>query len=582
MKLYFFMAASITFFCLTIGQPSIAQEQVSCAADLESGGRFLHGRNSTLHTQPFIEHRAQQIRKKSGKALNQPADKILAWIEHLEIGYARGLKNSEFLDRLMAQYHKMYLTPADQVPESFFALEARIAREQGLGSLELTPKEREEKASEALDHQRKTLDRWLNYFFSTDSASYPMWIKYWSFTGMVKLGKYNPETATFENRSRGSMAPFPELNPEALSQVVGIILKKIGGKSLEDIKDPALLKALENANFGNLYGRALQIATAKTADLDSLEGRWVTYPRGSDPTALVNSLEGRNTGWCTAGESVARSQLANGDFHVYYSNDRRGAPVVPRIAIRMNGYQIGEIRGIGKGQNLDAKISTSDLLKNKLSEFGERGLVYEKRSRHMKRLTEIENRQLKSETLSHEDLRFLYQIDEKILGFGQTEDPRIEEIVSRRHKRRDISEILNLQESEISFTQDEALRDGIRIHVGDLSLKHTTASGLMLPDWVTGSVLLNHLEAATGLILPKKIGGGLNLQSLTSGRGLVFPEGFSVVENLSLHGLGSTADLHFPTKIDVGGRIYLINYQGVRENDLPASLRDKIQWIRLK
>ena len=70
---------------------------------------------------------------------------------------------------------------------------------------------------------------------------------------------------------------------------------------------------------------------------------------------LVKSLQGHGTGWCTAGESTARTQLDGGDFYVYYSNDDKGKPIIPRAVIRMNGDSIGEIRGIAHEQNLDAR-----------------------------------------------------------------------------------------------------------------------------------------------------------------------------------------------------------------------------------
>ena len=37
---------------------------------------------------------------------------------------------------------------------------------------------------------------------------------------------------------------------------------------------------------------------------------------------LVKSLEGKGTGWCTAGIETARWQLQGGDFHVYYTKDK--------------------------------------------------------------------------------------------------------------------------------------------------------------------------------------------------------------------------------------------------------------------
>ena len=57
------------------------------------------------------------------------------------------------------------------------------------------------------------------------------------------------------------------------------------------------------------------------------------------------SLEGKGTGWCTAGHSTAQTQVESGDFYVYYTNDSNGEPTQPRLAIRMDGdNRIGEVR----------------------------------------------------------------------------------------------------------------------------------------------------------------------------------------------------------------------------------------------
>ena len=62
---------------------------------------------------------------------------------------------------------------------------------------------------------------------------------------------------------------------------------------------------------------------------------------GTDHMPLVESLKGYNTGWCTAGESTAKTQLQGGDFYVYYTLDENDEYKVPRIAIRMENNQIG-------------------------------------------------------------------------------------------------------------------------------------------------------------------------------------------------------------------------------------------------
>jgi hypothetical protein len=96
--------------------------------------------------------------------------------------------------------------------------------------------------------------------------------------------------------------------------------------------------------------------------------------------------------------------------------------------------KIGEIRGIAPNQNMDPYIMPA--LEEKLKEFGSEGELYKKRVEDMKTLTGIWERNRNEEILNTSDLRFLYEIDKKINGFGYNEDPRIKEILSRRDIKR--------------------------------------------------------------------------------------------------------------------------------------------------
>ncbi len=98
---------------------------------------------------------------------------------------------------------------------------------------------------------------------------------------------------------------------------------------------------------------------------------------GSDYHHLWKSLQGKNTGWCTAGEEVAKSQLENGDFYIYYTKDKNDEYNNPRIAIRMNGKEeIGEVRGISKDQNLEANMEK--ILEEKLNDFEDKDKYLQK------------------------------------------------------------------------------------------------------------------------------------------------------------------------------------------------------------
>ena len=185
---------------------------------------------------------------------------------------------------------------------------------------------------------------------------------------------------------------------------------------------------------------------------------------------LVESLQGHGTGWCTAGESTAQTQLSNGDFYVYYSYDENGQPKIPRAAIRMEGDSIGEVRGIGPDQNLDPYIS--EVVKSKMSEFPD-GASYEKKSVDMKKLTEIDNKTKEDEPLTKDDLIFLYEINAPIEGFGYQRDPRIEEILAIRNPKEDAPIVLECEPKEIVYSEEDynqALKENrnIKAYIGSL------------------------------------------------------------------------------------------------------------------
>jgi hypothetical protein len=167
---------------------------------------------------------------------------------------------------------------------------------------------------------------------------------------------------------------------------------------------------------------------------------------------LVDSIQGHGTGWCTAGESTARSQLQGGDFYVYYSLDEQNEPTIPRVAIRMDGDSIGEVRGIADNQNLDPYVG--GIVQEKLAEFPD-GKAYEKKTSDMRWLTTIENRMNAGRNLTKDELIFLYEINGTIEGFGYQRDPRIAELRARRDPIEDAPVVLDCDPGEIAWNRHE-------------------------------------------------------------------------------------------------------------------------------
>lgn len=141
----------------------------------------------------------------------------------------------------------------------------------------------------------------------------------------------------------------------------------------------------------------------------------------------------------------------------------------------------------------------------------------------MQYLTTIDNKVKKEYELTSEELKFLYELDYQIEGFGYSKDPRIEEIRSKRNIIDDLNKV---------FASVTSIK-------GDLDLRSlTSAEGLTLPENIGGSLNLN------GLILPQNVGRHFILPSLTSVEGLTLPQ--SIGGDLDLSRLSSAKDLKLP------------------------------------
>ena len=341
-------------------------------------------------------------------------------------------------------------------------------------------------------------------------------------------------------------------------------------KGEEDIK-----QALSTGNFKLLYEYVIKQSFLKGEhQSNNSDGKWIKYEQGSDYNILRDSLQGYYTGWCTAaGENFAKDQLAGGDFYVYYSLDENGEAKVPRIAIRMDGKdKIGEIRGIADNQNMEPEMMP--ILEEKLKEFPDKD-KYLKKEHDMKLLTLIDKKVNNNIELTLEELKFLYEIDDKISGFGCGNDPRIKEIKSKRNCKKDYAYLFNIKEEDIALSQEEweSNPEKFKFLFGDLHLSRiTNADGLTLPRYIYGDLILDNLISSDGLVFPQQVNGNLNLNNLTSTEGLVLPQ--YVGRNIGLNSLTNADELIFPENI--GGGIYLSSLANAEGLVLPESIGSDI------
>lgn len=506
------------------------------------GESFLNRLYKDLHISDEVMHTA---------SLNDTKDeKVRKYLERLE-KVEEVAKNSKYngIELLKEMYYKKYVIKPENVPESYFETQQRIALERGFGHVQISHHERVQMIDSIINDQKKSLDIWLDYFLSGDSL-YPEWFKYYAFQGMLKLGSYDKSKSSFNKRTDSTTNIFVDLNREALALVYDNLCNVLEGKQVDD---EVLQKLLEGGSFSKLYAYTLKkLEGAKKDILDGTDGIWIKYNRGSEPDKLVKSLEGKGTGWCTAGIETAGIQLQSGDFYVYYTKDLNGEYEQPRIAIRMEGNSIGEIRGISEHQNLESEME--EVLEKKLEEFADRD-KYKKKVNDMNRLTAI-YKEYKNRDLTTDELRFLYEIDNKIEGFGYQEDPRIEEILVNRSFKKDLVKVFNCKEEEITDDGRDVL-SGKKIvcFYGDFCLRNLTiADELILPENIIGSLDLNDLISAKVLKLPKIVTGNLGLNNLIDGDDIVLPD--FVGGDLNLGAIKETKGLFLPKIVGGGLNLY--------------------------
>jgi len=507
------------------------------------GEQFLHKKNPSLHVSEFVEHEKER-KERAGEEISQkPAEKIADWLEVIEKTHMGHRDDPRVLERIKKSYHKEFVTKSEDIPEDYFANRRRIASERGEDYVEITK-------DVMIDDQKSTLDNWINYFASSDSDVFPTWTKYWAFTSMVKLSTFDKEKHVFANRDKDTVAPFPDLNREALAYVLDAIVQKANKEGIPvEKEDPEFKKLLEGANFGKLYAYAIE-KTLPIKEKGSLKigGMWIEYPQGSDHTLLAKSLQGYTTGWCIAAESTAAFYLRDGSMQVYYSYDTQGQPTIPRLAFTIKGENIAKIYGVAPGEKLDPDMC--DIVDEKLLEFSN-GKDFQKGAADARRLIEIDKKNTIFEELTIDDLRFLYQLDSEIKQLSEGGDPRIKKIISTRDIKSDFSLITGYPKEQISTTEEEAFSGGIKFHYGNLYLENSEWNrGLTLPETMSGNLNFEQLEYIdkAGLILPKIVKGDVDLQSLRLVERLTLPE--TINGDLNLNGLESAKGLILPKTVN--------------------------------
>ncbi len=449
----------------------------------EAGADFLK-KKYDLHNSPEVLSAARRTEIKTGRrVLQSPEPRIQNYLARFKeiVDEKDEDKKKENIQALKRVLLPKFVTKFKDIPDSYWKLQERILRERGQQgdydrfSDEEKNKAKHEIADGLLSDQQSSLEQWIDYLASDDSSYIPDHIKYWTFRSVIGLAEYDKDKKEFPERSKGTVKMFPDINQEALSTMIDWFLKNQKGEPVtlegyeRDLTDEQKNQArqfISQENFAKLYGFVNELIRPIPEHLIPItKGKWVKYEQGSDHTPLVQSIRGRGTGWCTAGENTAKTQLGGGDFHVFYSNDDDDNPTIPRIAIRMEGEKIAEVRGIAAKQNLDPYMT--EILEKKLDEFPDKD-KYLKKEHDMRQLTEIDKKVKRGEALGKDELVFLYEVDSKIQGFGYQSDPRINELRTGRDMHEDMLTIFDCTEDQIAHATDQ-MNENTKAYVGKLT-----------------------------------------------------------------------------------------------------------------
>ncbi|PSO43072.1 hypothetical protein BRC19_02425 [Candidatus Saccharibacteria bacterium QS_5_54_17] len=403
---------------------------------------------------------------------NDPHQRVATYLGSL-VGRHGLLGGSE--ERRQAQVAHHVMDPED-IPESYFDRQREIARQQGQGDIEITEDMKQQHTEALIADQTASLNAWAEYL-NDPEADYPAWFRYYTMRNVLKLADYDKEKERFRKRSQTTTAPYPELNREALAYVYERLNRRLEDQNQDNEQ---LQQLADQANFNKLYSHALaESVPSDQEQLQTTAGEWTKYDqlkpweKSDRAHQLAQSLQGYGTGWCTAGKKTAEWQLEAGDFHVYYSYDEEGQPIVPRVAVRMQKGRVAEVRGIDADQNLEPAIT--DIAMERIQDLPG-GEEYLQAAEDMNRVTDIENRVRQGEELTAQDIYFLREYGGPIQSFGYGKDPRIDELLRDRDLSADMDMMLeNFDHAELAQDLMDSGEEGMDTLAQNLDKFHPDA-----------------------------------------------------------------------------------------------------------
>lgn len=363
--------------------------------------------------------------------------------------------------------------------------------------------------------QKESLDKWVDYLRLSE---YKLPFKFLILKAVLNFNYDLKQSKLFE-RGNDTIRNFTPFDAGSLAE-------------LNDKNSDYLLfdySIIMNEN-------SIKILNSQEIVQQSGNGKWIKFNGGKktkpediqkNGTRLMNLVQ--NTYWCT--KSAGTSQLRGGDFYVYVTESN--GEIFPRIAVRMNENNVGEVRGNkSSAQDLDEEmlpIAEEFLLKNIPNSSGKKWLdsiTFNRKCVQMRKRFEAEGMYKDfifdyMKLIAHKNR---YKVDYGDNGNVILLEQKFAEIIqvpNEYYGKNDIASnfnqlsrdtifyIGNLENYELNIIKFENFTK-LKYISGNLNPSRFPITDFGNIEYVGGDVTLSKLNTNIGKI--KYIGGGINLQ----------------------------------------------------------------------
>lgn len=254
--------------------------------------KALHAVMQGLHESQEAQHAVKANARLSGEVIAKPKKREKALAEYiLRSQHFFESDNDRLRERSWNTAINALLVEPDNIPESYWKQQEQLARDNGRGDIHVDDYLKTEMAKQLRDAQRTGAESWANYLEQT-GEQYPTWFKLYAWDGMSRLGVFDKKKGKYRKRDKGTVAPYPQLNPAVLAKVYQAVTEHhVDGYESEDERIAGLVK---NGNFNNLYSAFLLETKAVLPTPENPEdvtGVWKEYTE-DDIEEITRAAEG--------------------------------------------------------------------------------------------------------------------------------------------------------------------------------------------------------------------------------------------------------------------------------------------------